>query len=186
MKTAAEHRREEIDDRLGEAPDAPPKELLPLLVEEGDIPFPDTPEWRSLGATARWQFALRQKSPRSLRIVRFLATAAVFVVIASVAALRLRPISAESCPECVHAWGPVVQPVDTISPDTDRQTTQDSIAGVLADIHALANQFELDYVALELVRSGTLQRDETHCVDQVLESYEIDAIEVFLASRAVL
>jgi len=186
MKTTPERPRRQTHEHLKETPETPPRELLPLLVEDDDITYPDTPKWRNLGATARWEFAVRRESTRSLRIVRLLAAAAALVVIVSVAALHLRSTSSGSAPVYARTGDSVVQSASTTAPNTGRQSDQDAIESVLADINALANQFDLDYVALELVRSGTVRPDETSRVDQILESYEIDAVEVFLTSTNVL
>ncbi|MBT3378563.1 MAG: hypothetical protein HN742_24845 [Lentisphaerae bacterium] len=186
MKTRPKDQRNESPTTPDDASDVPPPELRPLLVGDDEIIYPDTPEWQNIGATARLKFNLRQESSRSFHIVRYLAAAAAVLVIASVAALRLRSPGNALSPELAGTGHSATQPGTAILADTGTAADGTSIEEALSDIHALASQFELDYVALELVRSGTLRQDETHYVHQILESYEIDAAEVFLASRAVL
>jgi len=169
MKPKSTSPHQTDDSCLSKGTDTP-QELQPLLLPEKDITYPDTPEWHNIGAAAREKFSFRRKTRRSLRVIRFLAAAASVGIIAIAASLLLRSSPLEK--GGAYAAG--------------KQAPPDPTAAALADIHSIVEQFELDYLALELVRSGTVRRDETRCVDQILESYDIDAVEVFLASRRVL
>jgi len=56
----------------------------------------------------------------------------------------------------------------------------------LKGLQALTMQFELDNLALELARAGITDPGDRNATARILENHEIDAVEVFLASRKAL